>query len=217
MIADIYIRTSTTEQTPEKQLEECKQLATARGYNMGMVHSEQLSGYKQIDRVKYNLIKERARQGKINAVIVWALDRWVRNRDTLLEDVTALKQYGVKIHSVQEDWLEAINIEGSLGRTIQEFLLGLIGSLAEMESQRKSQRMKMAYKTHTGNKWGRPKLNKVDNEILKLFNEGKTMKQISEEVYYWDRNKNKKYISIGYIHKTLTKFKGKKLRNEGIH
>jgi len=205
MKADIYIRTSTTEQTPEKQLKECKDMAEARGYIIDIIHTEQLSGYKQIDRPKYDLIKERARQGKINAVIVWALDRWVRNRDTLLEDVSVLKNYNVKLHSVKEGWLEAINIEGSLGKTIQDFLLGLIGSLAEMESKRKSDRMKMAYKNHSGNKWGRPSLKNVDNEIIKLNQEGNSMRKISKTIFYWDKNNNKKYVSIGYVHKILSK------------
>ena len=201
MKADIYLRTSTTEQHPEKQKQECLEFAKRKGYEIGEIYLEQLSGYKQIDRPYYNEVKERARQGKIQAVIVWALDRWVRNRDTLLEDVTTLRNYGVKLHSVKESWLEAINIDGSLGKTIQDFLLGLIGSLGEMESKRKSERTLMAYKNHSGKKWGRPNIKNVDEQIINLINLGTPLRQITKEVYYWDKSRNKKYVSLGYVHK----------------
>jgi len=162
MKAIIYLRTSTEDQEPENQKKECLEFARNRGYEVTEILLEKLSGFKQIDRPEYEKVKEKARKGEIKAVIVWALDRWVRNRDTLLEDTTILRNYGCKIHSVKEAWLEAINIEGSLGKTIQEFLLGLMGSIGEMESQRKSERVKLAVrkengttKSYKGKKWGR--------------------------------------------------------------
>lgn len=193
MKAIIYLRTSTTEQYPEKQKEECTTFAKDRGYDFE-IYKEQLSAFKQILRPEYEKIKEKARKGEIKAVIVWALDRWVRNRDTLLEDVTILKNYGVKLHSVKESWLEAINIDGSLGKTIQDFLLGLLGSLAEIESQRKSERVKMAYKNHKG-KWGRPRIhtNKI-KIVFDLRNQGLNYRQIQE----------KTKLSIGMISKILS-------------
>jgi len=210
MKAAIYLRTSTLDQHPEKQKKDCLEFAKNRGYEVYEqdIFYEHLSGYKQIDRPKYDEIKSKAFKGEIKAVIVWALDRWVRNRDTLLDDVTLLRSYGCKLHSVKEEWLEVINIEGSLGRTIQDFLLGLIGSLAEMESKRKSDRIKMAFTNHKGKKWGRPELQKkVDQEIIELYKQGKTLRQIKEEVYYWDKSNNKKQVSIGYVHKTIKDFK----------
>jgi len=190
MKAIIYLRTSTEEQNPENQKEECLEFAKNRGYEVEEVVLEKLSGFKQIDRPKYEKVKEMARKGEINAVIVWALDRWVRNRDTLLEDVTILRNYGCKIHSVKESWLEAINIEGSLGRTIQEFLLGLIGSIAEMESQRKSERVIIAHKNHKGKKWGRPKLH--TNKI-------KIIKELREKGLSYNQIKEKTGVSLGSL------------------
>jgi putative DNA-invertase from lambdoid prophage Rac len=182
MKAIVYLRTSTEEQEPENQKKECLEFARNRGYEVQEVLLEKLSGFKQIERPQYEKVKELARKGEINAVIVWALDRWVRNRDTLLDDVVILRNYGCKIHSVKEAWLEAINIDGSLGRTIQEFLLGLIGSIAEMESQRKSERVKIAFQNHKGKKWGRPKVhtNKV-NVILDWYKQGLSYRQINEK------------------------------------
>jgi len=204
MKAVIYLRTSTLEQHPEKQRVECEELANSKGYEIIEVFEEQISGWKDVERPAYNKVKELARKGKINAVIVWALDRWVRNRDTLLEDVSILKNYGCKIHSVKDSWVETINIEGALGKTIQEFLLGLVASLAQMESDRKSERVKMAFVAHEKDDWGRPNLPKETmNEILRLHSTGMSMRQISKTVTYWDSNKNKRNVSLGVVHKTI--------------
>lgn len=200
MKAVVYLRTSTKEQNPENQKEECLRFAKNRGYEVLEVLQEELSGFKDIIRPNYEKVVQMARKGEIQAVIVWAMDRWVRNRDTLLEDVIILRNYGVKLHSVKEAWLEAINIEGSLGRTIQDFLLGLIGSIAEMESERKSERVKIAFKNHKGKKWGRPKVhtNKI-KIILDLYNQGLSYREINK----------KSGLSIGAISKVLNVHKNK--------
>lgn len=183
MKAIIYLRVSTEEQEPENQKLECLEFAKNRGYDVQEVLLEKLSGFKQIIRPQYQKVKEKARKGEIQAVIVWALDRWVRNRDTLLEDVTTLRNYGCKIHSVKEAWLEAINIEGSLGRTIQEFLLGIMGSIAEMESQRKSERVKIAHKNHKGKKWGRPSVHTNKKKLVwELRDKGESIRSISKQL-----------------------------------
>jgi DNA invertase Pin-like site-specific DNA recombinase len=195
MKAAIYLRTSTDEQTPENQETPCLKFAADKGYDIEGVYIEKLSGYKDVKRPEYDKIKDKAKRREIDAVIVWALDRWVRNRDTLLDDVTILRMFGCKIHSVQEAWLEAINIEGSLGKTIQEFLLGLLGSIAEMESQRKSERVKLAYKRGRHKKWGRPSVHTNKKKIvIELRNQGLTYNQIKE----------KTKLSLGKISEILT-------------
>jgi len=202
--AIIYLRTSTKEQHPENQKKECLAFAESRGYKITEILIEQLSGFKKIERPQYNRIKQLAHESKIDAVIVWALDRWVRNRDTLLEDVTMLRNCGVKLHSVKEQWLEAINLEGGLGKTIQEFLLGLIGSIAEMESQRRSERVKIAFKNRKKNSWGRPKkINfKMIEEVLEL-KKNMSVREIAQSVWFYDKNRNQKFISPSSVQKII--------------
>ncbi len=211
--AIIYLRTSTDDQHPENQEKECLEFAKNRGYEVKEIMLEKLSGFKQIDRPKYEKIKEMARKGEIKAVIVWALDRWVRNRDTLIEDTTILRNYGCKIHSVKEAWLEAINIEGALGKTVQEFLLGLMGSMGEMESQRKSERVRLAVrkkdgvtKSYKGNKWGRKNLSKQTiAKVLQLKKDNPkiSIREIASQVIYYDKHNNAKNISRSAVHKIL--------------
>lgn len=216
MKAVIYLRTSTLEQHPEKQKQECLNFAKNRGYEVIEIFEEKLSGWKG-ERPLYDKVKNMAFKGEIKAVIVWALDRWIRNRDTLLEDVTALKSYGVRLHSIKEEWLEAINIDGPLGKTVQDFLLGLVGSLGELESQRKSERVKMAHASHKGRKWGRPDLpESAKKEVIEQFKSGKSLREIARTLSYWDSNRNKQSISLGAVHKIVTDFKRENNRLEGV-
>ena len=211
MKAVIYVRTSTEDQEPSNQIKDCMQFAESRGYEVVDTFVEKLSGYKQIERPYYNKVKEMAHRGQVNAVIVWALDRWVRNRDTLIEDVSVLRNYNCKLHSIKDAWLESINVDGPLGKTIQEFLLGLLGSLAQMESDRKSERVKLAVRkkdgitvSYKGKKWGRRSLPlRVTQEVLDYHKAGKSIRWIAKNVYYYDKNKNKKYMSIGSVHKIV--------------
>ncbi len=201
MKAAIYLRGSTDEQHPEKYESACRRFAEGRGYEVEGIYLEHISAYKRVQREKYEAIKAKAYRGEISAVIVWALDRWVRNRDTLLDDVTVLRAYGCKLHSVCEQWLEAINIEGSLGRTIQDFLLGLIGSLAEMESQRKSERVRAAYQSHHGRKWGRPALHTNKKKIVwNLLGDGMSLRAIAQA----------SGLSLGAVHKIKAEKDGDK-------
>lgn len=215
MKAIIYIRTSTEDQIPEKQIEDCLEFAKQRGYEVIDIFKEKLSGYKQIERPLYDKIKVMAHEGKINAVIVWAMDRWVRNRDTLLEDIVMLKNANVKLHSVKDQWIEGINLEGAMGRTIQDLILGLIGSIAEMESDRKRERTIMAYKSYKKenrkyNKWGRRSLpDRAKEEVIELYTKGLSIRAIADSVFYYDKHSNRKQISIGAVHKIVSEVKEK--------
>ena len=179
--AALYLRTSTREQNPELQREECVNFCKNRGWEIEGVYSEQVSAYKKdVKRPERDKVVEKARLGEIKHIVVWALDRWVRDRDTLIEDVTTLLSYGCQLHSVKDAWLESVNIDGPLGRTIREFLLGLVGSLAQMESQRRSERVFLG-KQRTKKKQGRKPL-KLDKElILSLHNQGLSTYKIAEE------------------------------------
>lgn len=207
----IYLRTSTTDQNPELQLKDCVDYCKRRGWNDYDVYQEHISGYKDIIRPERDKVLNGIKRYKITHIIVWALDRWVRNRDTLIEDITTITNYNAELHSVKEDWLESVNIEGPLGKTIREFLLGLVGSLAELESSRKSERIKMAVRkkdgitrSYKGKKWGRRKLtDRIKTEVIYLYNEGYNMRQISKKVIRYDKNQNEKNISLGAVHKIL--------------
>lgn len=147
------------------------------------VFKDHASAWKEdVERPAYEEIKQLAHEGKIDSVTVWALDRWVRRKDTLVQDVSFLTQRGVKLHSVRESYLENINIDGPLGETIRSFLLQLAGSIAEIESTRRSERIKAGMATSNKkpgverfqfNKWRAYQL---------LFVEGLSLRKAAGEV-----------------------------------
>ncbi|MCX6750261.1 MAG: recombinase family protein, partial [Candidatus Pacearchaeota archaeon] len=157
-------------------------------------------------------IIEKARVGEINHIVVWAFDRWIRDRDTLLEDVTTLLSYGVKLHSVKDSWFESINIEGSLGKTIREFMLGLIGSIAQMESERRSERILLG-KKNTTVKQGRKEVERDIELILKLHSQGLSTYKIAEE-YNKQHRPHISHQTIFNLIKKLTPITDKEIERE---
>lgn len=78
-----------------------------------------------------------------------------------------------------------------------------------MESQRKSERTKMAFQNRTG-RWGRKKISpNVVAQVLTLHQEGKNIRTISKTVQYYDKNNNAKNLSIGVVHKIIKENKNK--------
>jgi len=179
--AGIYLRVSTKEQNEETQKQDCIDYCNNHSFEIKGTYQERVSAFKKdVKRVQRDKIMEQARLGKINHIVVWAFDRWIRDRDTLLEDVNVLMNYGCKIHSVKDNWLESINIEGSLGKTIREFMLGLIGSLAQMESERKSERIWLG-KQKTNIKQGRKPKNIHYKLIEQLHKKGLSSYAIAKQ------------------------------------
>jgi len=205
----IYIRTSTEEQNPENQLKDCKTLISGE-YE---VVEEKQSAFKDKDRLKFEDIKKRIKNGEVSELICWDWDRLFRNRKKLKEFFELCKMYKCQIHSFRQSFFEDFyKIPPPFDEIIQELVLNLMGWLAEDESKKKGERVKNAVrrkegkptKSYKGNKWGRKSLNeKVISQILKLRQNGLSIREISKQVYYWDKNSHKKCVSIGYVSKVL--------------
>lgn len=179
--AIIYLRVSTKEQNEQIQKDDCIAYCNNHNWEIVGTYQERVSAFKKdVLRPERDRVIEKARLGEAKHIVVWAFDRWVRNRDTLIEDVTTLINYGCKLHSIKDSWYESINIEGSLGKTIREFMLGLIGSLAQMESERRSERILLG-KKNTTIKQGRKKTERDYGLINKLHEQGLSTYRIAEE------------------------------------
>lgn len=197
----IYLRTSTEEQNPENQLRDCLTLVNQE-YE---VIEEKQSAFKDKDRLLFESIKKRIKNGEINSLICWDWDRLFRNRKKLKEFFGFCKIYNCEIHSFRQKFFEEFyKIPEPFNEIIQELVLNLMGWLAEDESKKKSERVKIAYKNHKGKKWGRKSLSEnTINEVINLYKKGLSMRDICDEVFIWDKNRNKKKISIGSVHKII--------------
>jgi len=203
----IYIRTSTEEQNPENQLKDCKTLVNG---DYELIEDKQSAWKEEKERDGFAKAKKLIRTRKIKHFIVWDLDRIYRNRMKLREFFRYCKFYKCSIHSFRQKWLEELyEMPEPFNEIMHDLMLNIMGWIAQDESDKKSKRVKAAIrivdgvtKSYKGKKWGR-KAVKINEEIFKMREEGKTIREITRIIYYWDKNNHKKYVSVGFVHKVL--------------
>ena len=227
--AIIYNRVSTKEQNPELQIKECEELCKSKGWEVIDRLQEEKSAFKDDSkREKFNQMLQRAQRGEFNHIVVWNMDRFSRQpEEEVLKLVKKLNlMYGVDVNSVNGDvWSELVQSiskikeQGFIGEAISEFLEKIIRGLefqrANRESQVKSERVKLAVRkqegkptrSYKGKKWGRKSINsdRLKEKINGLRSQGLSIREIlkHEEVYYYDKNKNRKKPSLATIHSYL--------------
>lgn len=211
----VYIRTSTEEQNPKNQLRDCLSLIEDKKYEL---FEEKQSAWKdEVERKEFNKLKELIKKKKIQQLICWDLDRLYRNRKKLKGFFQFCKTYNCSIKSYRQKFLNEIQeIELPKGfEFVKDMMLdnfiNFLGWIAEDESKKKSERVKASIRikdgkliSYKGSKWGRPEITKrVIQEVIKLREQGLTLREISSQVHYWDKSKNKKQLSKSAVHKIL--------------
>jgi len=229
MRAIIYNRVSTAEQNPQLQLKECKEFAKRKNLEVISIVSEQASAFKQ----KQKRWEEVVKLSKLNKadIILWRYDRAFRNRKEFYEFMKVMFEfYNIKVYSVKEpsilslwemmgkqktdDPIQSELINGIL-KVLWNFIIQQAGEQAEEESLKKGQRVKLAVikkegkptKSYKGNVWGR-KIRiskKIEEEVLQKRKDGLSIREIADSITYFDKNRNKKFISKSAVHKILNK------------
>jgi DNA invertase Pin-like site-specific DNA recombinase len=203
--AAIYIRVSGGEQTEESQRQPCIDYCKEHGWNIVDVFPDHAkSAYKNVKRPQYERVLALVRQRGIQHIIVWSLDRWCRRGPRELKStIDYLGLYDVQLHSVKEQWIESINMPGSLGQTFKDFMIGIVGWLAEQESTRKSERVKESVRYQRAlkkGKVGRPGLpDAVKQRIAALLMQGKSYSYICEHVTYEGKYKRVHHVSVATV------------------
>ena len=214
----IFLRTSTEDQNPENQLRDCKSI---NKYGNPLVIEEKQSAWKDNkEREKLEFLKKQIKKGEVDHLIIWDFDRLFRNRQKFKEFLLFLKAYKVQLHSFRQQWMEEINkVPAPWNEIVYDMLINVFGWMAEEESKKKSDRVKIAFKNRKGKKkWGRPTIpKKTQSEVLDFFKQGVSIRKICTKVEYWDKSRNIKNISRGAVHKIISEFKGKKARLGGVH
>jgi DNA invertase Pin-like site-specific DNA recombinase len=148
----IYARVSTDEQATANQVDQLTVWAASRGWEVTAIYREAESAWRGGHQAELARLKTDAAKRKFDAVLIWALDRLSREGAlAILQLVSNLKIYGVKVISYQESWTEA---PGELA----EVLYAIAGWVARMESERRSERTKAGLNRVRagGQKLGRP-------------------------------------------------------------
>lgn len=219
----IYIRTSTNEQTPEIQM---------NGINTLLKDSYELYQDKQSawndkkERDDFERLRKDIQGKKITDLYVWDWDRIYRNRKNLKAFFAFCKVFKCKIHSYRQSFYEQLNnLPEPFNEIMENIWLDFLGWVAEDESNKKSERVKMAIRkekgketlSYKGNKWGRKNISEETKlDIINAYKQDKTFSEICKEVFYWDSNRNQKYVSKGLVHKVLAEFKKAESRLKSV-
>lgn len=209
----IYCRVSTTKQDYENQLSQLKDYCEKEKHNIYRVYSETISG-KESQRPMFKEMMQHAAEKKFDAILVWALDRFTREGTAKVwHYISLLNSYGVKFISYSEP---AFNTDNEM---VRDILLTVMATLAKQERLRISERTKAGLEIARakGIRLGRKEVpKKTKRAIVELHEQGKSYREICNEVYYWTATRGKKFVSMGFVHKTLSDFNSKKLRNMPI-
>ncbi|MFO0584709.1 MAG: recombinase family protein [Anaeromyxobacter sp.] len=128
----MYLRVSTAEQNAESQAVDARRLAEARGFDI-VEYREVESAAKA--RPVFDRMIEDARAGRVQAIIVWALDRLHRSMVGAIQTVLECDRVGVRVISVREPWLDTSG-------PVRPLLVGIFGWVAEQERARLIERTK---------------------------------------------------------------------------
>lgn len=168
----LYVRVSTDKQDYSMQLHDLKKYAERQGWT-ATEYAEKESSVKK--RPVFQRMLEDARAGRIDAILVWRIDRFARSMKDYVMTTLDLYEWKVRLISVTE------NIDTSDMNPFAEFQRGLLALLAQLERKIIVARVNagIAEARRQGKTFGRPKKIFRRDEALALKAEGKSVREIA--------------------------------------
>lgn len=107
MIGVIYARYSAgpnqNDQSIEGQVSDCMEYAKRNNIEVVKIYADKsISGKSTQGRAQFLAMMDDAREEKFEAVIVWKIDRFGRNRGDIALNKRVLKEHGIKLHYAAE-------------------------------------------------------------------------------------------------------------------
>jgi putative DNA-invertase from lambdoid prophage Rac len=149
----LYHRVSTLDQNPALARDELRAAARGRGGEVVLDVEETGSGAKT-DRPGLARVMDAARAGRLDAVLVWKLDRFGRSALDLLSNVRALRDAGVRFVATSQG-VEISRDGGAVGQLLFTVLAGVAEFERELTRERTTLALSKARKR--GVKLGRPR------------------------------------------------------------
>lgn len=139
IICGLYPRVSTEDQSRfghslDEQEDRLRKLCEFKGYKIYKVYREEGVSAKNTNRPKFKEMIQDMKDGKINKIIVYKLDRLTRSIKDLEMICTLLEEYHCDLESVAEE----INTGNANGK----FFIRMLTILAQLEIERTSERTK---------------------------------------------------------------------------
>lgn len=188
----LYCRVSTSDkgQDFDMQLLPLRDFCKARGWTIYNEYVDiGVSGSKDKRPALDKLLND-ARKRKIDAIAVWKLDRWGRSLQHLINSLSELQSLGIAFVSYQEN----IDLSTPAGK----MMFHVIGAMAEFERELIRERVRAGIQNarKKGVKVGRKAIPPVIcDKVKEMKEQGFTIRAIAKKMK----------LSIGVVHKTLSK------------
>jgi putative DNA-invertase from lambdoid prophage Rac len=172
----VYHRVSTLDQNPGLAREELRAVAGRLGGEVALDIEETGSGARN-DRPGLQRLMHAARRGKLDAVMVWKLDRFGRSALDVLANIRDLDAAGVRFIATTQ----GIDIRPG-GDAMSRLILGVLASVAEFERDliRERTRLGMAKARAAGKRIGRPRAPRPKRgEVQRLRKLGRSWREVS--------------------------------------
>jgi DNA invertase Pin-like site-specific DNA recombinase len=174
----LYARVSTTDQNCELQLADLRQYARARGWDVtGEYVDTGWSGAKA-NRPALGRLMADARARRLDAVLVWKLDRWGRSVADSIRGIQELVSLGVRFIAVTQ------NIDTDESNPMARFLLHIMAAFAELERELIRERVTAGVRAARGKgkTLGRPKRVFRRDEAIRLREQGMSWRKIAAKL-----------------------------------
>ena len=172
----LYARVSTSNghQDPEMQLRELREFCDRRGWKVAKEYVDHVSGAKD-SRPALNQLMTDAGQRKLDAVLVWKLDRFARSLKHLINTLAQFEALGVAFVSLRDN----LDLSTPSGR----LMFQIIGAFAEFERALIQERVKAGLRNARakGKRLGRPRTVVNVSRIVFLRGQGRSWAQIKSE------------------------------------
>lgn len=182
VIAGLYPRVSTDDQVREgfsldEQEKEMKKLCMYKNYQIYKVYREEGVSAKNMNRPKFQEMIQDLKDGKINRIIVYKLDRLTRS----IQDLEVICKFIEKYHCSLDSVSEEINTDTAMG----VFFIRMTTILAQLEIERTSERTKFGLKgaAKNGHFCGKAPIGyrKINKELVIDDLESEVVKEIFDD------------------------------------
>lgn len=174
--ACLYGRVSTSDQNPRMQIDELREFAARRGYEVvGEFVDHGVSGTRD-RRPELDHLMAFAHRGKVDVVVCWRFDRFARSLKFLLLTLDDFRVRGIDFVSLQDN----IDTSTPTGR----LAFAIVGAVAEMEREMNRERTRsgIAAARRRGAQIGRPRV-RVDVKVARqLLAEGRSIREAAKKL-----------------------------------
>jgi len=171
--AALYARVSTTGhgQDVGLQLDELRQVAAQRGWTVARDYVDAGVSGAKTSRPALDRLLADAREGRVDVVAIWKLDRLARSVSHLLELADSLNAWGVGLVSVRDAHVDTTTPAG-------RFTLQILGAVAELERSLIRERVVAGVRRAqaAGKHCGRPKVEMDLRPALAMLDQGHGLK-----------------------------------------